>query len=43
MDYADYYESPALTAELQARLIEQGVNLAKFMVQCLVRHRGGNY
>ena len=37
------YESPALTAELQARLLEQGGHLAKSLVQCLVRRRGGNF
>ena len=37
------YESPALTAELQARFIGQGIHLAKSLVQCLVRRRGGNF
>ena len=37
------YESPALTAELQARLIEHDVHLAKSLVQCVVRRRGGNF
>ena len=37
------YESPALTAELQARLLELDLHLAKSLVQCLVRRRGGNF
>ena len=44
MDYADYYESPALTAELQARLIEEEMRTSPNpWSKCLVRRRGGNF
>ena len=36
------YESPALTAELQARLLELDLHLAKSLVQCLIRRWGDN-
>ena len=38
------YESPALTAELQAPYDRRrDAHLAKSLVQCVVRHRGGSF